>query len=69
MSEEDGQDEVRYEVEGEVIKMIHDEFPAVRWTCAACDTDSCTIFYAPGESEKVVTCEFCEAVHRVTKNP
>ena len=73
MSEEEEQDEVRngvsYDVDGEVIKMIHDEFPAVRWTCAACDSDSCTIFYDPAEPEKVVTCEFCETVHRVKKQP
>ena len=38
MSDEEEQDEVRhgvsYDVDGEVIKMIHDEVPAVRWTCA-----------------------------------
>ena len=61
------EDEVQYEVEGEIIKMIHDEFPAVRWTCGACDTDSCTIFYEPQESEKLVTCEFCQAAHRIKK--
>jgi hypothetical protein len=57
MSEEN----YEYEVEGEVIKMIHDELPAVRWTCAACHEDSCTIFYDPEELEKVVACEFCGA--------
>ena len=64
MSEEPYQ----YEVEGEIIKMIHQEFPAVRWTCGSCDSDSCTIFYEPAESEKVVTCEFCEATHLVKKS-
>jgi hypothetical protein len=67
IAEEDvmGEDDVPSDVEGEVIKMIHDEFPAVRWTCAACDADSCTIFYDPQESEKIVACDFCEARHRV----
>lgn len=60
-------EEHQHEVEGEVIKLIHDEFPAVRWTCAACDADSCTIFYDPQESEKIVSCEFCEATHLVKK--
>ena len=58
----------QYEVDGEIIKMIHDELPAVRWTCASCDNDSCTIFYEPTESEKIVACEFCEAPHLVKKH-
>jgi hypothetical protein len=58
----------RYEVVGEIIKMIHDELPAVRWTCKGCDNDSCTIFFEPSESEKIVACEFCEAVHLLKKN-
>jgi len=33
-----------FEVQGEVIKMIHGELPAVRWTCAGCGEDACTIF-------------------------
>jgi len=56
-----------YEVEGEVIKMIHDELPAVRWTCGGCGEDACTIFYETEESEKIVECEACRAsnlIHR-----
>ena len=56
-----------YEVEGEVIKMIHDELPAVRWTCASCREDSCTIFYEPAEESKRVRCDFCGANHVVRK--
>jgi len=48
-----------YEVQGEVIKMIHDELPAVRWTCGNCGEDACTIFYEPEQSERPVECEFC----------
>lgn len=55
--EDDGHD---YEVEGEVIKMIHDELPAVRWTCGSCGEDACTIFYEPEVTERVVECESCE---------
>lgn len=51
----------QYEARGEVIKMIHDALPAVRWTCAGCSEDACTIFYEPEETEKVVKCETCEA--------
>ncbi|MBI3654356.1 MAG: hypothetical protein HY231_25290 [Acidobacteria bacterium] len=58
----------QYEVEGEIIKMLHDEFPALRWTCQGCDNDSCTVFYDPQELAKIVACEFCEAVHLVKKN-
>lgn len=50
-----------YIVEGEVIKMIQDELPAVRWTCAGCGEDACTIFYEPDARDKVVDCEFCGA--------
>jgi len=50
-----------YETQGEVIKMIHDELPAVRWTCAGCGEDACTIFYEPEEEDKVVECETCNA--------
>ena len=56
-----------YEVEGEIIKMIHDQFPAVRWTCRSCDGDTCTIFFEPSDTETIVTCEFCEAPHLVKK--
>ena len=51
-----------HETHGEVIKMIHGELPAVRWTCAGCGEDACTIFYEPDESEKMVECETCNAV-------
>lgn len=50
-----------YKVEGEVIKMIHDELPAVRWTCGGCGEDACTIFYEAEANEKIVACESCEA--------
>ena len=63
MSEENYQ----YEVKGEVIKMIHDELPALRWACAVCNEDSCTIFYEPGDLEKIVACDFCDATHLVKK--
>ena len=56
-----------YEVEGEVIKMIHGELPAVRWTCEGCGEDSCTIFYDPEATEQLVECETCNSgvlVHR-----
>lgn len=54
-----------YEVEGEVIKMIHGELPAVRWTCGGCGQDSCTIFYEAGLRRKVATCESCDASNLV----
>lgn len=57
----------QYVVEGEIIKMLHDEFPALRWTCGGCLEDSCTVFYDPQELEKIVVCEFCEAIHLVKK--
>jgi hypothetical protein len=56
-----------FEVNGEVIKMIHDELPAVRWTCGNCGEDACTIFYEPEEAEKLVECETCEASNLVRK--
>jgi hypothetical protein len=55
------------EVEGEVIKLIHGELPAVRWACADCGEDNCTIFYDAGEDEKIIECEFCGASIRVRK--
>ena len=54
-----------FEVEGEVIKMIHGELPAVRWTCGGCGEDACTIFYASEEEEKLVECESCNASNLV----
>ncbi len=54
-----------YEVQGEVIKMIHDELPAVRWTCGSCSEDACTIFYEPEAEELIVECESCKASNRV----
>ena len=36
--------EYDHEVEGEVIKLIHGEYPAVRWTCGGCNEDTATIF-------------------------
>jgi hypothetical protein len=60
-------DDSAYEVEGEIIKMIHDELPAVRWTCGNCNEDSCTIFYDTTWSEKTVECEYCGASNQVRK--
>jgi hypothetical protein len=57
-------DHQEYEVRGEVIKLIHDEFPAVRWTCGGCSEDTATIFEV-GEAERVVICEYCEAKNLV----
>jgi len=48
-----------FEVQGEVIKMIHGELPAVRWTCAGCGEDACTIFYEPQQIDRPVECESC----------
>ena len=58
----------QYEAQGEIIKMIHDELPAVRWTCAGCGEDACTIFYDPEVSEKVVECETCNATVLVRRD-
>ncbi|HKS41908.1 MAG TPA: hypothetical protein VJX74_14935 [Blastocatellia bacterium] len=60
-------DENTFCVSGEVIKMIHDELPAVRWTCGNCGEDACTIFYEPEETEKLVQCETCEAGNLVQR--
>lgn len=60
-------DEKTFCVNGEVIKMIHDELPAVRWTCGNCGEDACTIFYEPEETEKLVRCESCEADNLVQR--
>lgn len=54
-----------YEVQGEVIKMIHDELPAVRWTCGGCGEDDCTIFYEPQERVRSLKCETCRAMNLV----
>ncbi len=54
-----------FEVHGEVIKMIHGELPAVRWTCGNCGEDACTIFYEPSLQSKGVTCESCDAYNLV----
>jgi hypothetical protein len=56
-----------YKVEGEVIKLIHNELPAVRWTCGGCGEDACTIFYEPEDKEKLVECESCNATTLVQK--
>ena len=50
-----------YEVQGEVIKMIHEELPAVRWTCGNCGEDSCTIFYDREATDVVKECAYCGA--------
>lgn len=57
MSKEDPADS--YEVPGEVIKMIHGELPAVRWTCGGCGEDACTIFYERQQVVMQVECENC----------
>ena len=57
-----------YEVQGEVIKMIHDELPAVRWTCGGCGEDACTIFYEPAEARKAVACGTCGSINLVHKH-
>lgn len=57
--------QVKFNVEGEVIKMIHGELPAVRWTCGGCGEDACTIIYEPGECAKTVKCASCEATNLV----
>jgi ribosomal protein S27E len=59
--------EYEFEVPGEIIKMIHGELPAVRWTCGKCGDDACTIFYEPAEVERVVTCESCGAINLVSR--
>jgi hypothetical protein len=56
-----------HEVRGEVIKMIHGELPAVRWTCGNCGEDACTIFYDPGAEEVLAECETCNAQNLVRK--
>ncbi len=56
-----------FEVAGEVIKMIHAELPAVRWTCGNCGEDACTIFYEPEAADKIVECEYCDARNLVKK--
>lgn len=56
-----------FEVEGEVIKMIHGELPAVRWTCGGCGEDSCTIFYEADAKQEVVDCESCNTRNLVRK--
>jgi len=59
--------EYDYEAEGEVIKMIHDELPAVRWVCGVCGEDTCTIFYETHALETLAECEHCRAVHLVRR--
>ena len=53
-----------FETSGEVIKMIHDELPAVRWTCGSCGEDTATIF-EPDERARVIECEHCSASNLV----
>ena len=56
-----------YEIQGEVIKMIHGELPAVRWTCGGCGEDACTIFYESDAEHVVVGCQSCNASNLVRK--
>lgn len=67
MSHEIESDDHDFEVQGEVIKMIHDELPAVRWTCGSCGEDACTIFYQPDAEAITVECEFCHASNLVKR--
>jgi len=60
--------EHEFEVPGEIVKMIHGELPAVRWTCGKCGEDACTIFYEAAEDEKAVTCESCGSLNLVAKS-
>lgn len=62
MSESEQERQVR----GEVIKMIHGELPAVRWTCGSCGEDACTIFEA-GIDRQEVECEECGGRNLVIK--
>jgi hypothetical protein len=58
--------EYDYETDGEVIKLIHGEYPAVRWTCGGCYEDRATIF-EPQVTEMIIECENCEAVNLVRR--
>ena len=60
-------DEIDFEAQGEVIKLIHGELPAVRWTCGKCGEDTCTIFFEPEITEELVECETCSSVTLVRK--
>jgi hypothetical protein len=60
--------EFDFEVRGEVIKMIHGELPAVRWTCGGCGEDACTIFYEPETNEQVIECESCNTPNLVRRS-
>jgi len=55
------------EVTGEVIKMIHGELPAVRWACAICGEDNCSIFFEPEANQRTLECEVCGASNVVHK--
>ena len=60
--------EYDFEVEGEVIKMIHGELPAVRWTCGGCGEDACTIFYEQKAVQTILKCQFCNASNLVQRD-
>lgn len=64
-----GSDGYQHETQGEVIKMIHGELPAVRWSCGGCREDSCTIFYEQEAVEMLVECGFCGASNLVRRLP
>jgi NAD-dependent SIR2 family protein deacetylase len=57
----------QHEVAGEVIKLIHGELPAVRWTCGNCGEDACTIFYDKQDRE-LVECQTCGASNLVIRS-
>jgi hypothetical protein len=69
MTDDTTDEQYEYEVEGEVIKLIHGELPAVRWACGRCGEDAATIFYNPEDTEKLVECENCEAANLVRRGP
>jgi hypothetical protein len=52
---------------GEVIKLIHGDLPAVRWTCNTCGEDSCSIFFEPEVTERQIECETCNSITLVRK--
>ena len=54
--------EHHHEAQGEIIKLIHGDLPAIRWTCGTCGEDACTIFFDREETEKLVECETCSSI-------
>ncbi len=48
-----------HEVRGNVIEMLHGEFPSLYWACGSCQALSAAIF-SPDQTERVVSCGYCE---------